>query len=49
MVDVAGLCEADDRVDEDVYLAGAGGADGQLSVGSVHGVAGLEGDNAGPA
>ena len=49
VVDVAGLGEADDGVDEDVGLAGAGGADGQLAVGAVHGVAGLEGDDAGPA
>jgi len=49
VVDVAWFREADDRVDEDVCLAGAGGADGQFAVGAVHGVAGLEGDDAGPA
>ncbi len=49
VVDVAWFCEADDRMDEDVCLAGAGGADGEFPVSSVHGVAGLEGDDAGPA
>jgi hypothetical protein len=49
VVDVTGLGEADDGVDEDVGLAGAGSADGQLTVSAVHGVAGLEGDDLGPA
>lgn len=49
VVDVAGLGEADDGVDEDIGLAGAGGADGKLTMSAVHGVAGLEGDNLGPA
>ena len=49
VIDVAGFGEADDGVDEDVCLASTGGADGQFSVGSVHGVAGLECNDAGPA
>lgn len=49
VVDVAGFGEADDGVDEDVGLTGSGGADGEFAVGAVHGVAGLEGDDAGPA
>ena len=48
VVDVAGLGEADDRVDEDVGLAGARGADGELPVRPVHRVAGLEGHHARP-
>jgi hypothetical protein len=36
-------------VDEDVGLAGTGSADGQLTVSTVHGVSGLEGDDLGPA
>jgi hypothetical protein len=47
-VDVAGLGEADDGVDEDVGLVKAGGPDGELAVGAVHGVAGLEGDDLAP-
>ncbi len=49
VVDVAWFCEADDGMDEDVCLARAGGADGEFPVGAVHGVAGLKGDDAGPA
>ena len=49
VVDVAGLREANDRVDQHVGLTGAGGADCELSVGAVHGVARLEGDDLGPA
>ena len=49
VVNVAGLGQADDGVDEHVGLAGAGGAHRQLAVGAVHGVAGLEGDDLGPA
>jgi hypothetical protein len=49
VVDVSWLREADDWVDEDVGLTGASGTDGQLSVGTMHWVSGLEGDNAGPA
>lgn len=49
VVNVAGLGEADDGVDEDVGLAGAGSTDGEFAVGAVHGVAGLEGDDLRPA
>jgi len=49
VVDVAGLGETHDGVDEDVGLVGPGGANGQLPVSAVHGVSGLEGDDLGPA
>ena len=49
MVDVAWFGQADHRVDEDVSLAGTGSANGQFSVGSVHGVASLKGNDARPA
>lgn len=49
VVDVAGLGEADDGVDEDVGVVRAGGADGEFPVGAVHRVTGLESDNLGPA
>lgn len=41
MVNVSGLGESDDRVNEDVGLSVSGSSDGELSVGSVHGVSGL--------
>ena len=49
VVNVAGLGHADDRVDKDVGTLGAGGADRQLTVSAVHGVASLEGDDLLPA
>ena len=49
VVDVAGLGHADRRVDQQVRLRLAGGAEGQLLVGAVQRVAGLEGDDAAPA
>ena len=49
VVDVAGLGHADDRVDQQVRLAACGGAEGQLLVGAVQRVAGLEGDDPAPA
>ena len=49
MVDVTGLGEADDRVDKDIGLALAGGADSELTVSTVHRVAGLEGDDLAPS
>lgn len=49
VVNVTGLGQTDNGVDEDVGLLGAGGTDGQLTVSSVHGVSGLEGDNSVPA
>ena len=49
VVNVTGLGETDDGVDEHVGLSGAGSNDGQLTVSAVHGVTGLESDNLGPA
>jgi hypothetical protein len=49
VVNVTGLGQANDGVDEDVGLAGAGSADRQLTVSAVHGVPGLESDDLGPA
>lgn len=49
MVNISRFGEADDRVDEDVCLASAGGTDGEFTVGAVHGIASLEGDDTGPA
>lgn len=36
VVDVAGFRKTDDGVDEDVGLAGAGGADSEFTMGAVH-------------
>lgn len=49
VVNVTGLGQADDGVDENVGMVRTGSADGQLSVGAVHGVTGLEGNDSGPA
>lgn len=49
VVNVTGLGETDDGVDQDIGLARASRANGQLTVSTVHGVTGLESDNAGPA
>lgn len=49
VVNVTGLGQTDDGVDQDICLARASRADGQLTVSTVHGVTGLEGDDAGPA
>lgn len=48
VVDVARLGEPDDGVDEYVRLALASGADGELTVCPVHGVACLEGNDLAP-
>ena len=48
VVNVSGLSEAYNGVDQDVRLTGAGSADGELAVGAVHGVAGLESDDSSP-
>ena len=45
---VPGLGESDDGVDQDVGLTVTRSPDSQLSVGAVHGISGLEGDNLGP-
>ena len=49
VVDVAGLGHADDRVDQQAAADLLGRALGQLLVGAVQRVAGLEGDDLGPA
>ena len=49
VVDVPGLGEADDGVHEHVGLVLASSADGELTVSTVHGVAGLEGDDLAPS
>jgi hypothetical protein len=49
VVNVTGLGETDDGVNEDVGLARTGSADGQLTMSAVHGVSGLESDDLGPA
>jgi hypothetical protein len=49
VVNVTGLGQANDGVDEDVGLSGASSDDSQLTVSAVHRVAGLESDNLGPA
>lgn len=49
MINITRFRKADNRMDEDIRLAGAGGADSEFPVGAMHGVAGLKGDDAGPA
>jgi hypothetical protein len=49
VINVTGLGETNDGVDEDVGLARTGSADGQLTMSAVHGVSGLESDDLGPA
>lgn len=49
VIDVARLGQTNDGVDEHVGLTGTGSANGQLTMGAVHWVAGLEGDDLGPA
>jgi len=49
MVNITWFREADYGVDEDICLASASSADSQFSVSAVHGVAGLEGNDARPA
>jgi hypothetical protein len=44
VINVAGLCETDDGVNEDVGLPLTRCAHGQLAVSTVHGIACLEGD-----
>lgn len=48
VVNIAGLGETDDGVDEDVCLAIARGTDGEFAMGAMHGVARLEGDDLAP-
>lgn len=49
VVNIAGLGETDDGLDQDIGLLGASGANRQLTVSSVHGVSGLEGHDLLPA
>lgn len=48
VIDISGLGQTDDGVNQDVRLSLSGGSDGQFSVSSVHGVSGLESDNLSP-
>ena len=49
VVNVTWLGQTHDWVDQDIGLAGASGADCELSMSAMHWVASLESDNAGPA
>ena len=49
MVDVTWFGQTDNGVDKDVSLASSGGADGQFSMGSMHGVTSLKGNDPRPA
>jgi hypothetical protein len=48
VVDISGLGESDDGVNENVGVLLTSGTDGELSVSSVHGVTSLESDDTGP-
>lgn len=48
MIDVSGLCQAYDGVDQDIRLACSGSSDCQLSMRSMHRVASLEGNHPRP-
>ena len=48
VVDISGLGQSDDRVNKDVGSSLSSSSDSELSVGSVHGVSGLESDNLSP-
>lgn len=48
VVDISWLGQSDDGVDQDVGSSLSSSSDGQLSVGSVHGVSGLESDDFSP-
>ena len=49
VVDITWFRETDNGMNEHIGLASAGGADSEFSVGSVHGVTGLEGHDTGPS
>ena len=49
VVDVTWFGQADNGVDEDVSLASSGSADCQFSMGSMHGVTSLKGNDTRPA
>ena len=48
VIHVAGFCQTDDGVDENVGLALASGADGQFTVCAVHRITSLKGDDLAP-
>lgn len=48
VIDISGLGKTDNGVDEDVCSSLTGSSDGELSVGPVHRVSGLESDNLSP-
>jgi len=48
VVDISGFGQSNNRVNEDVGSSLSSGSDGQLSVGSVHWVSGLESDDSPP-
>jgi hypothetical protein len=45
MVDISRLCKTDNRVDENIGLAGTSSTDSQLTMSSVHWISSLEGNN----
>ena len=49
VVDVTGLGETHDGVDQDVGMVRSSSPNSEFSMGAVHGIAGLEGDDTGPA
>ena len=48
VIDIPGFGETDDRVNENIGLSLTGSPDGKFTVGPVHWVASLEGDNFAP-
>jgi hypothetical protein len=48
VVDISRLGESDNRVNEDVCSSLSSSSDSEFSVGSVHGVSGLESDDGPP-
>ena len=48
MINIAGFGETDNGMDQNVGLVRSGGADGEFTVSSVHRIAGLKGNDAGP-
>jgi hypothetical protein len=49
MINITGLSKTDNGMNENISLSRTGGSDGQFTVGSVHGVSGLESNNSLPA
>ena len=48
MVDITGFSETNDGMDKDVSLTGSCRSDGEFSMGTMHWITGLEGDDTGP-